>query len=185
MSCNYCCSGGPEPRRGFLAKLVAVLAGAVALLTPVGVGLASFLNPLRQKGQGGGWLKIASLATLPDDGTPRKFPVITDRVDAWTRFVNEPVGAVFVRRLPGGKEVAAFQVICPHAGCTINFEADGQKFFCPCHGASFDLAGARTDAVSPSPRDMDVLEAEVRDQTEVWVKFQNFATGAAKKIASA
>lgn len=183
MSCNCSCSRGTEPRRGMLAKLVAVFAGGLALLTPVGIGLASLLNPLRQKGQGGGWLKIVSLATLPDDGTPRKFPVITDREDAWTRFVNVPVGAVFLRRLPGDK-VVALQVICPHAGCSIGYEADGQKFFCPCHGASFNLEGQRTDATSPSPRDMDTLDAEVRDQGEVWVKFQNFATGTSQKIAS-
>ena len=90
---------------------------------------------------------------LPDDGTPRKVPVIADRTDAWNTYPAEPIGAVFLRRT-GGK-VTALQVICPHAGCSINFEgsAAAGKFFCPCHAASFDLAGKRTDRdLAQSPR---------------------------------
>jgi menaquinol-cytochrome c reductase iron-sulfur subunit len=122
---------------------------------------------------------------LPEDGTPRKTPVIADRTDAWTSYQNEPIGAVFLSR--SGDKVIALQVVCPHAGCSINFEGSGKegKFFCPCHAASFDLAGKRTDAVSPSPRDMDALEVEVRNGNEVWVKFESFGVGTAAKVALA
>ena len=77
------------------------------------------------------------------------------------------------------------QVICPHAGCSINYDAAGHKYFCPCHSASFDLAGKRTDSTSPSPRDMDSLEVEIRNKNEVRVKFQTFDVGTAKKVAQA
>ncbi len=186
--------GGPagpccEQRRGFLEKAAAIGAGALAFVAPLGVGVSAFLHPLRQEGgSDGDLLKITSLESLPEDGTPRKFNVTADRVDAWNRFSNEPVGAVFLRRIPGqpGK-VAAFQVICPHAGCAINFETteQGGRFFCPCHAAAFDLEGRRTDAVSPSPRDMDDLEVEVRNQNEVWVRFQHFVLNKSEKIAKA
>jgi nitrite reductase/ring-hydroxylating ferredoxin subunit len=176
-------------RRGFLGSAVALLLGGMALLVPVAAGIVAFLNPLRQKGQAGELMRIAPLAGLPEDGTPRKFSVVTTRVDAWNRFPDEPIGAVFLRRVPGNQEVAveAFQVICPHAGCSINYEmtAEGGRFFCPCHAASFDLAGRRTDATSPSPRDMDVLEVEIRNESEVWVKFENFRTGTSEKVAQA
>ena len=155
----------------------------------MGVGVSAFLDPLRKAGGGEGLaVKVTTLETLPDDGTPRKFAVIADRVDAWNKFVNEPIGNVFLRRVPGKPgEVVAFQVVCPHAGCAVTYQATdaGGKFFCPCHIASFDLDGQRTDTVSPSPRDMDTLAVEIRGQNEVWVTFQDFVVNKAAKIARA
>lgn len=184
-SCCCGCHGQAhgQPRRGFLSQAAGLLCGGFALLVPTCVGIVSFLNPLRQKSQSGEFMRLASLDVLPDDGTPRKVPVIAERTDAWNTYPSEPIGAVFLRRK--GDKVTALQMICPHAGCSINFEssADGGKFFCPCHSASFDLTGKRTDATSPSPRDMDTLEVEVRNQNEVWVKFQTFGVGTANKVA--
>jgi menaquinol-cytochrome c reductase iron-sulfur subunit len=175
-------SSGGENRRGFLAQAAALLCGAVALLVPAAAGLVAFLNPLRQKGQGGGWMRLATLDALPADGTPQRLPVIADRIDAWTHYPAEPVGAVFLWRV--GDEVKALQVVCPHAGCSINYQSlpQGGEFFCPCHAASFDLAGKRTQATSPSPRDMDALEAEIRNRNEVWVNFQSFRIGTTQKV---
>ena len=129
-------------------------------------------------------MRLASLDTVPTDGAPIKVPVIADRTDAWNVFPNAPIGAVYFRRT-GKDQVEALQVVCPHAGCSINFEGSATqgKFFCPCHAASFDLAGRRTDPTSPSPRNMDSLEVEIRNKNEVWVKFQTFGVGTAKKIA--
>jgi menaquinol-cytochrome c reductase iron-sulfur subunit len=180
-SCR-CCGREPpaegENRRGFFGQAAAIICGAVALLIPTATGILAFLNPLRQKGQSGQFLRLASLDLLPEDGTPQKVPVIADRTDAWSRFPAEPIGAVFLRR--SGGQVTALQVVCPHAGCSIDFESSSQggRFFCPCHKASFDLAGHRTDQISQSPRDMDPLEVEIRNN-EVWVKFRTFSLGAA------
>lgn len=177
--------GTPEERRGFIAKVVAAAVGGVSLIVPAVTALLAYLNPVRQKSPGGEFYRLTALAALPEDGTPRRFPVITDRVDAWNRYPREPIGAVWLRRT-GEKDnpVAAFQVVCPHAGCIITLDTtpDGVRFFCPCHVAGFDLEGQRTDRPSPSPRDMDALEVEIRDG-EVWVKFENFILGTSQKIA--
>jgi menaquinol-cytochrome c reductase iron-sulfur subunit len=185
-SCRCCGKEPPaegESRRGFLAAVTAIIGGGLALLVPTVTGIVAFLNPLRQKSQSGQFVRLSSLDVLREDGTPQKVPVIADRTDAWSRFPAEAIGAVFLRR--SGKEVTALQVICPHAGCSISFEgsAEGGKFFCPCHRASFDLSGRRTDEVSPSPRDMDPLEVEIRNSSEVWVKFQTFSLGTSQAIA--
>jgi len=174
----------PEPRRGFVLKSIAVLLGAAAYLTPVVAGVASFLNPLRQKRQEGQFMRLAMLDALPADGTPLKTTVTRDRVDAWNRFANQPVGAVFLRRVGAG-EVRAIHVVCPHAGCFVTFDSEKKGFFCPCHNASFDIEGRRTDAISSSPRDLDTLEVDSArlTQGEVWVRFENFRTGTAEKIA--
>lgn len=192
-----CCCGSSESpassprRRGFLAGAIALVTGGIAYGVPALASLVSALNPLRQKSQAGQFLRLASLETLPDDGTPRKFPVILDRTDAWNRFPNEPVGAVFLRRLKGKVNdkvedtVEAIHVVCPHAGCFIVYDAAKNTYFCPCHNGSFDLTGKRLDESSPSPRDLDTLEVEIRNGTEVWVKFQNFQTGIPQKVAEA
>lgn len=170
-----------EPRRGFLAKTIALLLGAAAYLTPVMAGVAAFLNPLRQKRQAGQFMRLATLDALPTDGTPLKATVTMDRVDAWNRVPNQPVGAVFLRRV-GANEVRAIHVVCPHAGCFITFDAGKRGFFCPCHNASFDIEGQRLDATSSSPRDLDTLECKI-EGTEVWVRYENFRTGIADKIS--
>ena len=187
---SSCCCGSAtdadENRRGFLAQAIAVVLGAVALLVPAVVGIVAFLNPLRQKGLAGEFMRLTSLDVLPEDGTPRKFPIIADRTDAWNRFPNEPIGAVFLRRT-GANEVQAFNVICPHEGCAVQFQAspEGGKFFCPCHAANFSLDGTVLDTPPISPRRLDELAAEIRNGTEVWVKFQNFKWGTSEKEAKA
>jgi Rieske Fe-S protein len=184
---HSCCCARHAPlnddnRRGFLQKVTALVFGGGAFLTPVVVGVVSFLNPLRQKSQSGQFMRLASLDALPE-GVPQKVSVLADRSDAWNIYPAEPIGAVYLRR--HGSTVAALQVICPHAGCSIGFESapNGGKFFCPCHSANFDLTGKRTDVTSPTPRDMDTLEVDIRNNNEVWVKFQTFGLGTAKKVA--
>ena len=126
--------------------------------------------------------RLANLETL--DEVPKKFSIVADRTDAWNRFPNEPVGAVYLRKT-AEDQVQAIHVVCPHAGCSVQYQAGGDKFFCPCHSASFDLSGARLDETSPSPRNLDTLEVEIREQSEVWVKFVNFRTGTPEKIEEA
>lgn len=152
--------------------------GCVALAGPALSALIAFLNPLREKSAGKRVVRLAEMSALPEDGTPRKFPVIADRSDAWNRFPREPVGAVFLRRV--GKQVEAYNVICPHAGCFVTYEAKDNIFFCPCHVGRFELTGKRIGSASPSPRDLDTLEVELRGN-EVWVKFENFQTNTPQK----
>jgi len=153
--------------------------GAVALAVPAVAALAAFLNPWRQKGAEGAWVRAASLAALPE-GKPQRFPIIADRTDAWNSYPAEPIGAVFLCR---GKnnEVLAFQSICPHNGGGINFDAERNCYACPVHGANFDHQGRRLGANSVSPRDLDTLEVQIRGG-EVWVKFEKFQDGTPSKI---
>jgi menaquinol-cytochrome c reductase iron-sulfur subunit len=82
----------------------------------------------------------------------------------------------------GPNSVRVLNTVCPHLGCSVNFSATRGSFFCPCHQSSFAVDGKILDPNSPSPRGMDELEAEVRPNGEVWVKFQNFRKGTPDKI---
>jgi len=172
-----------EDRRGFLASTVAIVLGTVALLVPAILGIVSFFNPLRQKSTTAGFRKVTTLNVLPEDGTPRKFPIMADLVDAWNKLPNQPTGAVFLRRT-GDDQVEAVNVRCPHAGCAVEYvdSPEGGKYFCPCHSASFDINGTCLDEPSPSPRPLDKLDVDIEkleSTGEVWVDFKNFKTGIA------
>ena len=176
----------PAGRRGFLA----IFLGTILALFPFLTGLSVFFDPLRRRGSQGNWIRLATLDALPDDGVPRQFEVISDKQDAWNKYLNQPIGAVYLVREPGSEKVTAFNATCPHAGCFIGFRAAQKQFGCPCHKSEFDLTGARIEPErSPSPRDMDSLEVEVRraeggERTgkELWVKYQDFRIATHDKI---
>jgi menaquinol-cytochrome c reductase iron-sulfur subunit len=152
-----------------------------AALVPVAAGLLTFLNPLRRRAVEGEFIWITSLEALPEDGAPRRFAVAGARRDAWTGTASVPLGAVYLRRTGSG-EVRALNVVCPHAGCFVRFSDDSGRFECPCHRSHFDLEGRISSPGSPSPRGLDALDVEVREESEVWVRFQNFRTGRANKV---
>jgi menaquinol-cytochrome c reductase iron-sulfur subunit len=171
---------GELPRRPFLKKTLALILGVGAFLPAMTAGVLTFLHPLRRGAGSGTMIRVAPLSALPEDGLPRRFAVWSSRRNAWTRSPHEPLGAVFLRRT-GPDAVEALHAVCPHAGCQVVFVSESRDFQCPCHKSAFDLAGRIAQANSPSPRDMDTLELEVRDQ-DVWVRFQNFRPGSARKI---
>ena len=177
-------SSGPgrvveKERRDFLVGASAVAAGTLAMLAPIGAAVVSLLDPLRREKLSSEMVLVARTSAIPEDGSPRKFTVTADRTDAWAAYDDSPVGAVYLRR--SGDEVRALNVVCPHAGCFVGVAKDNSRFSCPCHLSSFDLDGAVDDPTSPSPRDMDTLDVEVRNGDEVWVRFQNFLPGRAEK----
>ena len=171
----------PAPRRDFLTKSAAVVTGGAIVACPVAAGVAVLIDPLKRAAGEARFLRVASLASLPDDGVPRQFPVISEfRDDAWTRYTHEPIGAVFLRRDAGSAEVKAWSAICTHAGCFVPYNAEAKQFQCPCHTGVFDKDGKTVSG--PPPRDMDSLECEVRDG-EVYVKYQDYYAGIADKKA--
>jgi menaquinol-cytochrome c reductase iron-sulfur subunit len=179
---NVSGSNAQDPaRRDFLKKACAAGIGGAIVLVPAGAGLAVLLDPLRHKASGGERIFVTSLDSLPPNGLPQKFPILASRIDAWNKLPNAPVGAVYLRRT-GENSVEALNVVCPHAGCFVDFRQDKKDYFCPCHNSSFSLDGKIADPKSPAPRGLDSLEVEIRNGKEVWVSFRNFQTGHSEKI---
>lgn len=168
-----------DGRRNFLTGASALAVGALATLAPIGAAVAAILDPLRRGDGERDLVLVTRLSAVPEDGTPRKFTVTADLTDAWATYADAPVGAVYLRRV--GEDVRALNVVCPHAGCFVGMAPDASRFACPCHRSSFDLDGVVNDPSSPSPRDMDALDVEIRNQDEIWVRFQNFLPGRADK----
>ncbi|MCI0348753.1 MAG: Rieske (2Fe-2S) protein [Acidobacteriales bacterium] len=170
-----------EGRRDFLKKACAICIGGATMIPPIGAGVAVLLDPVRKKAAARDFVPVGFLSALPEDGTPRKFTVVTTREDAWNKMSNVPVGAVYLRRT-GPQTVQALNVVCPHAGCFVDFVQARNSYLCPCHDSTFAVDGKINDSKSPAARGMDELETSIRNGNEVWVKFQNFLAGEADKI---
>lgn len=171
------------PRRNFIVEFWAIAIGGLVGAFPFLTGLAVLLDPLRKSAAAAGpeLIKIARLDAVPDDGVPRQFPVVKPKKDAWTYSPNDRVGAVFLRREKGSETVEAFNVVCPHAGCFVGYDAVADLFQCPCHTSAFQLDGSIISP-SPSPRGMDKLEPTKVEAGWVWVPFANYIPGKHEKI---
>lgn len=167
-------------RRGFLAMASAIVIGAVVTLTPLVAGFAFFLDPLLRKranfkgGDADGFLDVTKLADLPDDGTPLRFVLRADKIDAWNEFSNQTIGTVYLRKMPGN-QIIAFSDTCPHLGCKVDYQEGSKSFLCPCHASAFTLEGEMTNEIPP--RRLDNLESKIDADGRVWIKYQEFICG--------
>lgn len=167
------------PRRSFLYQFWAGFLGLLAGLVPASIAVPYFLDPIvRKDGEDDegstDFVPVANVDSLPPDGTPMQFTIFKDRVDKWNMFPNERVGSVWLRKDPESGEIVAFNSVCPHLGCTVDYRPANADFYCPCHASAFDLEGERLNAIPPRP--MDSLQTKVEDG-EVLVAFQNFQGG--------
>lgn len=161
-------------RRNLLKVVLASGAAALcasALAPPIAYVVA------KRSGTGGErWVKTVRLDQLPE-GQPRKVKIVTDVRDAWKLEKAAELGAVWLVRT--GEKVRALSVVCPHLGCSIGADEEGNGFNCPCHDSSFTTEGKRENG--PSPRDMDALETRITDGV-VEVDFRRFRQGTPDRI---
>ena len=81
----------------------------------------------------------AGKAIGPASGVPvGQAASFTDPSTGDPSLVIQPKAGTFV----------AFDAICPHAGCTVGYDAAAQVIACPCHGSQFNAA---TGAVEVGP----------------------------------
>lgn len=176
-------SGNEEIRRNFLVKFAAAaISGLVAIVPAVFAG-GFFLTPLLKKkgkaGESDGFTPVGSVSNLVAGGPPRAFKVTGRKQDAWTTYDETAIGAVFIKMSEAG-ELTAFNASCPHLGCSVNYKADKHEFLCPCHDSAFTLNGERSNEIPP--RNMDSLQVEIRNDNEIWVKFESFRAGTSAKV---
>src|SRR5262249_2148882 len=137
------------------------------------------IDPRHRPARAAGFQRVGKLSELQKD-VPQQVVLRDVRHDAWTVHPDDIIGRVWLVRRDGNK-VDAYTTICPHLGCSINYDGGQKLFICPCHNGTFDLNGHNTPLASgggdnPAPRDMDSLECRlVGDDIEV--KYENFVQG--------
>jgi cytochrome b6-f complex iron-sulfur subunit len=120
-------------RRGFVGSLSAV---AVALLA----------WPRRALAGGKPWVAV------PLDMAPKLKTV-------GGSMLTQIRGKELLLVRDGETSVRAFEGLCPHEQCQVNYVAESQKIECPCHAALFDLAGKVLEG--PPPRALETYAALV------------------------
>jgi Rieske Fe-S protein len=109
------------------------------------------------------WTQLRTINT----GAPRELiPLGAVAVGATHlfRYPTEADPAILLR--VADREVVAFSQKCTHLGCVVYFEADEDRWHCPCHEGNFE---PRTGAVisGPPSRPLGRIEVEIRDDT-IW-----------------
>ncbi len=109
------------------------------------------------------WTQMRTINT----GEPRAIVPLDQVAVGGTYLFDYPTAqdpAILIRL--DEREVVAFSQKCTHLGCVVYFEAEEQRWHCPCHEGNFDV---RTGAVlsGPPPRPLGRIEVELRDDV-IW-----------------
>ncbi len=174
----------PPGRRRFLKWLtngLGALFGAVLGIPAI----AYLIDPRNRPAPAGDFKTVGRLSDLKLE-TPQQVVIRDVRWDAWTLHPNDVIGRVWLVRR-GQDQVDAYTTICPHLGCSINFEENKKQFLCPCHGGTWDLAKCQPvkleERTNPAPRGMDRLELKLvsdpgnPQDSIIQVKYQTFQQG--------
>lgn len=179
-------------RRSFLRWCVHGMGAIFAAVLGV-PALTYITDPRHRPPAAGGFRPVSgiSLAAL-EPGEPVQGTIRDVRRDAWTLFPNDVVGRVWVKRVKDDEEEPdvskRFQVwstVCPHLGCSINSNGNGQGFTCPCHNAEFNPDGTKKDRPgNVAPRGMDTLDFRISpdDPDVLEVKYQEFQASRPDKV---
>ncbi|PRP95404.1 Cytochrome b6-f complex iron-sulfur subunit [Enhygromyxa salina] len=173
-------SEGDDTRRAFLKVGVGALGAGLAAVV-VAPALRYSLWPLAEGVEvtSGGDEFVVVGKRDQFGAVPVKVDIFADRVDAWNRTKNVKIGSAWVVELDG--QLHAFSSVCPHLGCAVDYEAESDKFVCPCHDSAFGLDGAHE--AGPSPRPLDQLEfEEQQDGKLLAIRFERFKQGIEDKV---
>jgi menaquinol-cytochrome c reductase iron-sulfur subunit len=143
-------------RRRFLAGIIGVIAGGVAVL--VGLPAIGYVVSPGLKKQGGEeWITLGPLSSLIP-GIPTGFPYSRSIADGWVQATQS--GTAYALTMDG-QTVTVLSDICPHLSCRVSFKPDAQVFVCPCHDAVFSATGAVVSG--PPPRSLDPFVSRIAD----------------------
>ncbi len=168
---------GPESqvrsRRKFLQAVVGVFSGLIGLV--LGIPFVAAIIGSSRRSVGRSFSDVAELETLTV-GKPVDLTFAQLSTDAFIQ--RESMHHIWVIRT-SASAVTVFSPICPHLGCSYDWDPRTSRFMCPCHGSIFTLEG--TVVGGPAPRPLDTLPAEIRDG-RLFVAWEQFKPGTPQKI---
>src|SRR5213082_1305446 len=120
----------PPPERRRFLKWVTHGLGALFTAVLAIPAVAYFIDPRNRPARDRSFKRVGRLSDLQKD-VPRQVVIRDIRRDAWTLHPNDIIGRVWLVRRDGNK-VDAYTTICPHLGCSINYQESQKLFICPC-----------------------------------------------------
>ncbi len=145
-------------RRGVLGVIVGSAAGLGFMALAVAGGLwtaamARFMTPN----------VTTELASRLKIGFPADFPPghvetrLKERYGVWV--VHGPYN--------GRQQIYALRTTCTHLGCITLWQANEQKFKCPCHGSGFHVDGMNFEGPAPRPLERHAIRIADDGQLEI------------------
>ncbi len=139
--------------------VIGLVAGGTALLVAVVAGLGRAFSPSSSKSAATTTTTSTGAPTTTTEGTTESTTAPSPEGTSIGPAADVPVGgsAAFSDPKTGDPSLViqtkadtyvAFDAICPHAGCTVAYQANAKVITCPCHGSEFD---AKTGAVTMGP----------------------------------
>jgi Rieske Fe-S protein len=191
-----------QSRRQFLAKATVAIGAVTGLVlaVPLLTSLVpeSLASPAKRAR--GVWADlpendIAALSLKPGDPVKIDFrfpfvdgylPPATEQRSVWGIKLTPKAEQAFKAKrpdlfAPSGAAVdyapvtmsfVMFSSVCPHLGCSYEWQPEANLFICPCHGSEFDSEGAKV--AGPAPRGLDPLPLrEQNGRAQItWIKYQ-------------
>ncbi len=154
-------------RRSFFGVLLGIGSAGMGAILAVPV-LRFVLYPIYAKATGSEWSEVGLLSEFAGSKEPVRKTITFIQRDGWREVVSAQ--SVYVSRTGDG-QLEVLSAICPHLGCSVSWQANHDKFVCPCHGGEFKANGQYISG--PPPRAMDRLPTQVKDG-KLQVHFEYF-----------
>ncbi|GAC1443833.1 MAG: hypothetical protein NVSMB52_02570 [Chloroflexota bacterium] len=68
-----------------------------------------------------------------------------------------------------GSTFYAYDAVCTHAGCTVDYDAQQRLLVCPCHGGSFDPAHGAQVVSGPPPSPLSPVNMKIDSQGNIYI----------------
>jgi Rieske Fe-S protein len=149
-----------------LAAISGLLLGIPALDALISPALKSRLTSFSKAGK---------IDNIPE-GSPVRLTVASSAKDA---YLNETEMHNVWAIKKSDSDIEVFSPICPHLGCSYNWDPQKSQFECPCHGSVFAENGRVISG--PAPRSLDTLPTKIEGD-ELYVEWEKFQLGINKKV---
>ncbi len=109
-------------RRGFIKGASCAIGAAIGVV-PMAAGVRMAMDPLSREETAvdAEFIRLAEVNDL-EARVPKKFAIVEDKRDKWSRYKDVPVGAVYLQLQTGEEsesgepKLVSYNTVCPHIG---------------------------------------------------------------------
>lgn len=69
----------------------------------------------------------------------------------------------------GGSQYYAYDAVCTHAGCTVQYDSSSKLLVCPCHGGAFDPTRGAQVVSGPPPSPLSTIEMKIDSGGNIYI----------------